>query len=417
MAWPEIKTQLNALPHRSGVYLIKGRRGRVLYVGKAASLRSRVKNHFSPSSPRGELFRTNAEKIEHIECESPEQALLLEAALIQEKKPKYNIALRDDKSYPYVEITREKFPRIFVSRPKGETNSALYGPYTKAKPLKDALTMIRRVIPFCSCKGNPKATCLFFHLGLCPAPCAGRISVKEYRENIRKIEKILKGKRQVLLHQLRGKMRKLSQQKKFEEAGKVRDEIVAIENLYQGKPAAHELMALKKSLRLPKLPLRIEAFDISNFTGKEATGSMVCFRGGIPDKNEYRRFKIRQKEKIDDYAMMGEIVRRRYRRVRDEALPLPDLVVIDGGAGHVHCARQVIEELGLDLPLVGIAKKKEEIWFPPQSQYGPEGNPVVLAESDPGLQLIQRVRDEAHRFARKYHILLRRKNMRGKERE
>jgi excinuclease ABC subunit C len=402
----DIKEKVKSLPLSCGVYIMKSKEGKILYVGKASSLRKRVSSYFSSraSLKTGFLLEQIAD-IEYIVSSTEEQALILEAALIKEKKPKYNTALRDDKSYPYVEITRDDFPRVFISRPKKKTDSFVSGPYPKAKPLKDALKLIRRIFPYRSCSHLPKNACLFFHLQLCPAPCIGKISYREYRENIKGIAKILGGERKELLEELERKMGDLARESRFEEAATARDKLLSLHNLYQGEKIEHELISLKRILNLPRIPLIIEAIDISSLGGQEAAGSVVVFKDATPLKDSYRRYRIKEVRGIDDYAMIREVVKRRYRRLLEEKKSLPQLVIIDGGLAHVDTAKQELDKLGLFIPLVGIAKKNEEIWFPQTSQ------PLIIPRNDQSLHLIQRIRDEAHRFARKYHLLLRRKKV------
>lgn len=399
----KVKKTVKLLPDAPGVYMFKGGRGMVLYIGKAVSLKKRVASHFSKASLRRDIFLKEIAGIEHIRCESSEQALVLEAALIKEHKPKYNTALRDDKSYPYIEISREKFPRVFISRPKKKTSNLLFGPYPQAKELKSALVMIRKVFPYCSCKNRPKKPCLYFHIGLCPGPCGGKVSSSAYRENIRSIVKILKGERRKLIKTLERKMKYLSSAKKFEAAGLIRDKIAAAGSLYEGKSQPHELISLKAALKLPRLPLAIEAIDISSLGNMDSVGSVVVFQDGSPDKKSYRRFKIRTVSGNDDYAKIAEVVKRRYWRILKEKAGLPDLIIIDGGQGHVAAAYRILRSLGVSSALIGIAKKKEEIWKPK------EKFPLRIAKTSPALRLIQRARDEAHRFAHSYGLIRRRK--------
>ncbi|MDD5195023.1 MAG: excinuclease ABC subunit UvrC [Candidatus Omnitrophica bacterium] len=402
----DIKAKIKQLPDTYGVYIMKSKSGQTLYVGKATSLRKRVSSYFlSGVSPKTWALVANIADIEHIECTSEEQALILEAALIKERKPKYNIALRDDKSYPYVEITNEKFPRVFISRPKKETKSMLLGPYPKAGVLRSTLKLVRRIFPYCSCKGVVRRQCLFCHLKLCPAPFAGKISATDYHENIKGIIRILKGERQELIRNLTERMQRLSAECRFEEAALLRDKISTVSNLYQGRSLTHELLALRDVLDLPSIPLYIEAIDISSLAGKEATGSVVVFRNGTADKDSYRRYRIKEVSGIDDYACMAEVVQRRYRRLKRENKPLPDLIIIDGGRSHAQRAKEELNKLAIGVPLIGIAKRDEEIWFPHREK------PLIIARSNSALQLIQRLRDEAHRFARKYHLLLREKKI------
>ncbi|MDD5070783.1 MAG: excinuclease ABC subunit UvrC [Candidatus Omnitrophica bacterium] len=403
MAEIKIQELINKLPLSSGVYIFKAQTGSVLYVGKAISIRSRVRNHFSSQSAKKDLFLSLVEEIDYITCESEEQALILEAALIKEKKPKYNIALRDDKSYPYIEITQEAFPRVKITRTDKISGKELIGPYPKVKVLKASLSLIREVFPFCSCLKRPKRPCLYYHIKLCPGPCVAGLSKDSYQENILNIKKIFKGQRQQLIRDLKNKMNKLSREMKFEEAALLRDKLVAIENLYNGKKSVHFLMALKRKLNLKSLPLHVEAIDISCLAGDFATGSVVVFRDGLSDKSAYRRYKIKTVKGIDDYAMVSEIVRRRYSRLSREKNSFPDLLIIDGGLGQLTAACQELEKLGLKVPVISIAKKNEELWLPQKSK------PLVLSKSSPELQFVQRVRDEAHRFAKSYHKLLRAK--------
>jgi len=400
----DVREKVKKLPQSPGVYIMKSKRGKAIYVGKASSLQKRVSSYFSKTvDSKTDRLIKNVDDIDYIECESAEQALILEAALIKEKKPKYNVSLRDNKSYPYIEITKEKFPRIFISRPRAINKSLLFGPYPQAKTLESALALIRRVFPYCSCKRMPKEACLFFHLKLCPAPCIGKISLSAYEDNIRSVRKILKGQRRELVIQLTAKMKKLAAEKKFEKAAFIRDKVLAIDNLYEGKPKDHEIIALKEILNLPKLPLYIEAIDISSLGRSDCVGAVVVFRDGVSDKNSYRRFQIRTARKRDDYDMIAEVIRRRYSRLMKENSFLPNLIIVDGGKGHLSRADKELRALGVSVPLIGIAKRNEEIWKVSKK------TPVVISRSNPGLHLIQRARDEAHRFAHTYGLVRRRK--------
>ncbi|MBU1121502.1 MAG: excinuclease ABC subunit UvrC [Candidatus Omnitrophota bacterium] len=401
-----LKNKVKQFPQTPGVYIMKSKKDQTLYIGKAASLKKRVLSYFlSSRTHKTDVFMSKVEDIEYIECQSEAQALILEASLIKERKPQYNIALRDDKSYPYVEITKDEFPRIFVSRPKGKTDSILLGPYPKVKLLKAALDMVRKVFPYCSCRGRFRKSCLFYHIGLCPGPCAKKVSAREYRKNIRSIYRILKGEREKLIRELEKNMKKLSEQKKFEEAARERDKLVVLNTLYHGKGSVNQLLSLKEILGLSSLPRVIEAMDISSLSGKQATGAVVVFRDGEPDKNSYRRYRIKEVEKIDDYAMIGEVFRRRYKSFIEENRKLPDLIIVDGGKGHVQRVRQEMAALGEASALIGIAKRNEEIWFPDKK------SPLIIPKDNPCLHLLQRIRDQAHRFAQSYHKLLRKKGL------
>lgn len=401
-----IREKVKGLPLRPGVYIMKSKKGKILYVGKASSLRKRVSSYFSgsPDFKTDSLLKSVGD-IDYIGCDTPEQALVLEAALIKEKKPRYNISLKDNKSYPYVEISKEKFPRIFISRPKAKTKNLLFGPYPQAKTLKSTLTLIRRVFPYRSCKRMPKNACLFFHLKLCPAPCLGKISLSDYKVNVQSICKILKGQRKELAKELTAKMKKLAAGKKFEKAAFLRDKLSAINSLYESKPKVHEIIALKEILNLPQLPLVIETIDISSLGRSDCVGSVVVFRDGVPDKNNYRRFRIKTARQRDDYEMIAEVLKRRYSRLIREKNRLPDLIIIDGGKGHLWRAYKELKALGVSIPLIGIAKSNEEVWTVLKK------TPLSIPRNNPGLHLIQRARDEAHRFAHAYGVMRRRKRV------
>ncbi len=401
----DIKKELKKIPDSCGVYIMRSARGAILYIGKAVSLKKRVASYFRQNiSEKNQILISKVRRIDYIECASPEQALILEAALIKEKKPKYNISLKDNKSYPYIKITKEKYPRVFIVRPKNKKDGIFFGPYTDVGSLEEALKSIRRVFPFCSCRGRrKKKTCLYCHLNLCPGPCAQKISLSEYNENIRAIKKILKGKRPELIFLYQSKMKKLALSQKYEKAAQLRNKIYALENIYKHRPKMHQLILLKEILGLGSLPLHIEAIDVSALGCRDATGSVVVFRDGVPDKSSYRKFLIKKVDKGDDYLRVKEVVLRRYIRLVQEKKELPNLILIDGGRGQIKFAQDALARLGLDIPLVGLAKKNEEIWLPGRDK------PLVLPKDNPGLHLLQRVRDEAHRFARSYHLLRRKK--------
>lgn len=406
----DIKEKIKKLPDSPGVYIMQSKKGNILYVGKATSLRKRVATYFSSRlAGKNKMLVEKVANIDYIKCESPQQALILEAALIKENRPKYNISLKDSKSYPYLEITKEKYPRVFISRINDKKNSFFYGPYTDMSSLKQALKLIRKIFPFCSCRGRRRNLCLYYHLGLCPGPCAEKVTLSAYNENIKAIKKILKGKRTELISDYKNKMEKLANLEKYEQAAQLRDKIYALENIYKGRPRLHQLIAVKKGLGLRKLPLLIEAIDISALGKSDATGSVVVFRDGSADKNSYRRFLIKDVRKIDDYKRIQEVVFRRYSRLQKEKKKLPDLVLIDGGKGHVMSADQIFQKLGISIALIGLAKKNEEVWFPNKDK------PKIFAKNDPALHLLQRIRDEAHRFARSYHLIRRKKRQIGRK--
>jgi len=390
---------------------MKDNAGRVIYVGKAISLRKRVQSYFRKKKimTKTDLLAADIRDIDYIDTASEAEALILEASLIKQHGPKYNVELKDDKSYPYIEISGEDYPRISVERPSRKKKSSIYyGPYVNPGLIREALALLRKIFHFRTCDPFPKKECLDYHIGLCEAPCIGKVSQKEYAKNIKNVQLILEGKKDELYRRLRKEMESLSKGRRYEEAANVRDQLRAIGALYSGTKDINyykEAEQLQRALNLPRRPERIECFDISNIMGNQAVGSMVSFFNGQPDKKNYRRFKIKDVEGIDDFRMIAEIVKRRYRRLRDERAMFPDLVVVDGGKGQLSAACEQLEALNVIVPIISLAKKEEEIYLPKKR------NPVKLLKSSLGLKVLQRVRDEAHRFAITYHRQLRSKNV------
>ncbi len=408
------RAQIKDFPDSPGVYLMKDAEGRVIYVGKAVSLRKRLRTYFGGEAlpVKTRILMRGVRSVEVRETRGEHEALLLESELIKELRPRFNISLKDDKSFPYIKVTRERFPRVTIGRRRHLRDDADYfGPYTNAKVLRQALGMLRRSFPFCSCRRFPRKVCLNYHLGLCPGPCAGKVSEKKYRRIIGRLEDFLLKKDTPLIEELAGRMRRLVARQRFEEAGRLRDQLQALSLLISLKKldADKDVFAETdfRKLGLRGEPRRVEAFDISNIAGDQAVGSLVTFAAGRPRKDGYRRFRIKTVSGIDDYAMMREVVRRRYRRLLEENGTLPDLVLIDGGRGHWEAARGVLESLGLKIPLIAIAKNEELLYTRENAE------PVRLDRASPALHLIQRVRDEAHRFAVAYHRLLRKKKSLG----
>jgi len=390
---------------------MKDSSGRIIYVGKAKSLKKRLMSYFRGGlSDKTRIQMASVETIEYRLTPTEGLALLIENSLIKQHQPKYNVSLRDSKGYPLVKITNEEFPAICITRKREPDRARYFGPYTSASLLREALKVIRRNFPYRSCHKMPEEACLYYRIGLSPAPCAGKISKRDYAATIEKIAMILEGKTDELVARLSREMLTLARQKDYEAAAKRRDQINALSSLSGSRPGlsrSDELHDLKARLGLDKLPERIEAFDISNIFGKEATGSMVSFYKGVPDKDNYRRFRIKTVSGIDDYSMLAEVVRRRYARLKEEGLKFPDLILIDGGRGHLFTAKKALEEVGAKVPFASIAKEREHIYTPERKA------PIKLGEGTPALNLIRRIRDEAHRFAVSYHHLLRRKKVIG----
>lgn len=404
-----LQAKIKALPLTSGVYLMKNADGKIIYIGKAVSLRKRVQSYFRKTQTMSKTDQLVAEirDIDTLDTHSEAQALILEANLVKEHLPKYNFDLRDDKSYPLIEVTGETFPRIEIVRPRVKNKTShYYGPYVDSRLIREALGILRKIFHFRTCDPFPKKECLDFHIGLCQAPCIGKISREEYLRNIRSVCLILEGKKDELYRTLKSEMETLSREKNFEQAAKIRDQLQAIGALYSGSPDVNyykEAEQLQRALGLPRMPERIEGFDISNIMGEQSVGSMVSFLMGKPDKSQYRRFRIKEVAGIDDFKMIAEIVRRRYRRLKQEGLAFPDLIVIDGGKGQLSAACHELEKLSVSIPIISLAKREEEIFLPGKRK------PVILSRQSLGLKLLQRLRDEAHRFALSYHRNLRAK--------
>ena len=405
------KDKAKGLPLTSGVYLMKDKDGTVIYVGKAVSLRKRVQSYFRQrkTMSKTDLLVENIADIDYIDTDSEAEALILEASLIKKYDPKFNVELRDDKSFPLIQITDEDFPRISVERPHQRiAGYTYYGPYINPKLIREALALLRKIFHFRTCDPFPEKECLDYHIGLCEAPCIKKIGKREYMKNIRNVKLILEGRKDDLYKRLHKEMEAHAKAQRYEDAAKIRDQLRAIGALYSGTRDVNyykEAEQLQRALNLPRLPNRIETFDISNIMGNQAVGSMVSFLNGRPDKNNYRRFKIKEVEGIDDFKMIAEVVWRRYRRLKNEGKMFPDLIVIDGGKGQLSAAHQELIKLGVQIPLVSLAKREEEVFLPNKR------NPVKLSLDSLGLKLLQRTRDEAHRFAVKYHRHLRDKNV------
>lgn len=411
----KLKNIIANMPAVSGVYIFKDTTGKILYIGKAKSLKKRVQSYFSrPLDSKTQVMVSKIAAIEYRLTPSEAQAQILEASLIKDNQPPYNIDLKDDKSFPWIRITHEEFPVVSIMRRKRRQNndrSLYFGPYVNVKLLRQAAKVMRKIFGFRSCKNLPRKACLYWRLKLCPAPCIHKINARDYQEIIQRIKLFLESKYEELIQNLIQKMHEAARAKNFEEAAKIRDQIDALSAIGQvkaGFTSIDDLEDLKNLLKLNKLPERIEAFDISNISGKEAAGSMVSFYKGMPDKSNYRRFRIKTVESIDDYKMLEEVVHRRYARLVEEKLPLPDLVLIDGGKPHLLAADKEIKKLGVEIPLVSIAKDKENIYTRDKIR------PIKLKFDTPALNLIRRIRDEAHRFAVSYHHVLRRKKIIGK---
>jgi len=428
--------KINRLPKNPGVYSFK-KGAKLLYIGKATNIRERVKNHFQQPAYRDNLFINQVSKVGYIKTNSEIEALILEANLIKKYQPKYNVVWRDDKNYFFVGVTKEAFPQIFWThqtklKPKTYNLKPNYvGPFVDGKALKQTLKVLRKVFPYRSCRVIPKRACLWYHLGRCPAPCLLRSKIlevpeikeslkKEIQRNANSLFEIIRGRKSRVLRELKKEMKAASLSQDFEKAAKIRDQISALEKVLAHAKVFEEFYLTQKKnwlqiqkilqqiLRTKKSVARIEAYDVSNIQGKLATGAMVTFINGLPDKNFYRKFRIRISGKPDDIAMLKEVLSRRFKHPE---WPYPDLVLIDGGIAQLNAARKskIQNPKSKKIPLIALAKRKNELYIEGQKK------PILLKSLPREIfNLILQLRDEAHRFAISYHRKLREIDLRPK---
>jgi len=430
----QLRARARQLPDRPGVYLLKDDRGRVLYVGKAASLRNRVPTYFTQQALEDrrtcDLVPRVAD-LDYLECESEVDALLTEARLIKDLQPPFNDRLKDDKSFPYLQIhIREEFPRVEFTREPLTKGVKLYGPFASAKALRGAIQVLQRIFKFRTCsldihEDDPRwkwfRPCLLYDIGQCSAPCNLRISKEEYRKDIQRLRLFLEGKRERLLQEMERDMKEAARELRFEDAARIRDEIQALKSLHlRGELEKHVqpevfyidpakgLAGLRKVLKLKETPRTIEGIDIAHLSGTDVVGSLVQFIDGVPFKPGYRRYRIKTVQGIDDYAAIREVAARRFRRLKAEELPVPDIFLVDGGKGQLNAALEGIRSVGAEPKVViSLAKEEELVYVPDRKE------PLRLSRHSFALRLLQQVRDEAHRFAQHYHHLLRRKRYTG----
>ena len=537
-----LETKLKNLPDSPGVYQFLNENGKVIYVGKARNLKNRVRTYFQKNIPsvKTQTLISKTADLEMIITDNEIEALVLENNLIKDLKPRYNVNLKDDKSYPYIKVTNEPFPRIYPTRRIIKDGSRYFGPYTDVKTMKSALRMINQVFKIRSCKLNITdeaiekrkfRVCLDYHIKKCDGPCEGLISAKDYGEMVDEVTKVLRGQTDDLIKGLKNRMDTAVAQLEFEKAAELRDKIDHLSVIsskqkvvsddfndrdiiaaaYEGKDSActvfnirsgkltgkkqlrlsmepgeeagdiysaavkfyygeyvevpkeivleeeppdketleewlggkaerkvkitipqrgslkslvkmckenailqlkelqlqkmknqgqvpYAVSALQRDLHLKVLPRQIECFDISNLQGSDSVASMVVFEDGKPKKSLYRKFIIKSVEGPDDFASMQEVIQRRYSKLKEENVPLPDLIMVDGGKGQLSSAVEILDELGFkDYNIIGLAKRLEEVFFPGRSEA------ESIPKTSSGLKLLQQVRDEAHRFAITFH--------------
>jgi len=454
---PDLQKQVHNVPHKPGVYLMRDRFNRVIYVGKARDLRKRVSSYFLPSKIAQADLKTRAMldavwDFETHVVRSDAESVLLEGKLIKEYRPRYNVSFRDDKRFLLVKVDMsEEWPRFRLARFKKDDGARYFGPYAHSGALRQTLNFMRKkfgVLTFG--RGSPTERELKSATYQVPVRLS-EINAEQYRERVVQASEFLEGHSREMIATLEEEMRKAAEKMDFEKAAELRNMIEDLRSTTKPMrrftrgslpstidPIA-DVQALADALQLPRAPRVMECFDISNISTTHVVASMVCFRNGVPDKDNYRRYRVRTVEGQDDFASMGEVVRRRYSRILLEAreanpdaadysqenpaetisrpsainhqistgfVRLPDLIIVDGGKGQLSAACRELQRLGLhDLPIIGLAKEHEEIYRPGRAL------PLQLPIDSGALRLLQRIRDEAHRFANAYHQLLMKKRI------
>jgi excinuclease ABC subunit C len=459
----QVRKKLSDLPHKPGIYLMKDRFGTVIYVGKARDLKRRVSQYFHPSRKQGWdiKFRALVDAIHDLDThivKSEPEALLLEGKLIKEFHPRYNVSFRDDKRFLLLKVNlNDPIPRFSLTRLKTDDGARYFGPFANSGALRNTLSLVRRKFNLRGCRPLTPTEidykhCLYANLKFCTAPCIRNVSLEQYKQQVLAACEFLEGQTGEFEKQIEDEMRKAAAAQNFEKAAELRDALADLrrttkrtekfERIPYTLPVAinpeSDVRELARILNLPNPPDRIEGFDISNISGTFAVASMVSFWRGRPDRSNYRRFRMKTVTGQDDFACMAETVHRRYSRLKREAnqsaqisensvaeeqpteqeLPpsdelnapwvpkptsgFPDLILIDGGKGQLNAALGELEKLGLNqIPIIGLAKEFEEIYRPGESE------PLRLSHDSPALKLLQRVRDESHRFANTYNAKLR----------
>ncbi|MFH1061573.1 MAG: excinuclease ABC subunit UvrC [Candidatus Omnitrophota bacterium] len=407
----DLNQKIKTLPDSPGVYLMKDALGTIIYIGKAISLKKRVGSYFSRAAQpaKQKILVSHIQDIETVLTLNEAEALILESALIKEYKPKYNVAIKDDKAYPLLRLSvNERFPRLAIARRKKNDKAMYFGPYISGRLLRQALKLMRGLFPLRACNAMPKTVCLNYHIKQCLGPCQGYADQAAYKKIVDNLLLFLKGRKSDLIAKLSKDMKTAAAAHDYETALDLRNQLESLSSVpieYKRFKVADQVAELQNVLRLKHRPVIIEGYDISNISGTDSVGSMVSFKNGYALKSRYRRFKIKTVNSIDDYAMIQEVLKRRFSGQLLETLDLPDLILIDGGKGHLKCAAQQLEQLNLSLPIISLAKKFEHIYVQWQDQ------PVALALNSKALRLLVSIRDEAHRFALNYHQGLRKKQM------
>lgn len=437
MATDAINAALKRLPKEPGVYFHKNVDNEIIYIGKAANLNNRVRQYFHKSrlkDAKTDALVAEITDLDWIVVASEAEALFLEAELVRRYQPKYNILLRDDKSVSYVRINiKDKAPAVTITRRPLDDNAEYFGPFLSSSPVRKSLQYLRKIFPYSTHATLPSRGCLQTHIGLCPGPETSNYDRKKYLSDLNKLTWYLRGERKKVVNELESEMNRASKNQQFEQAAKLRNQLVALkslqvkiifsdrENLDLSKD--HALQELSKLLTLVNPPRRIEGYDISHMSGTDTVASMVVFTNGVSDKQNYRKFKMRLPGN-DDFAHMNEVIKRRLGSKNIKAWGQPNLYLIDGGKGQLRSAIAARDEFGFKTPMIGLAKKHEEIVVHKYKSNVVINNQVLkslkgfrvdesddyvrldLPESSNIIKLLQRIRDESHRFAVSYHSVL-----------
>ena len=422
MTTDSLKKFISSAPSSPGIYLFK-ERGEKIYIGKAASIKSRLGSYLKTEDVRIKKMLSVADRLEFRPTTSDIEALILESQLIKDFQPQFNIMLRDDKQYFFVGFTDDDFQRLFLTHQPQRTSGEFIGPFTDGSTLKSTLKFLRKVFPYCTCKSLHNNFCLNYHIGKCVGFCCLKDSPersrriaeekKNYLRNVRALKEILNGKRKSLIKDLAIEMSSAAKKENFETAIILRKKIKGLERIFENarviqtydtsKYHKQGLLDLKNILKLKKIPIRIEGYDISNIQGTNATGSMVVFENGVPNKNQYRLFRIRNKNTPDDTYMLSEVLQRRFNHPEWK---FPDLILIDGGKGQLNTAKGIIKLLGEKIPVMSLAKGKYEIFSTTFEK------PVSMAKLAPNVRnLLKNIDTEAHRFAISHYRRLHKRGM------
>jgi len=426
----ELKQKLRDLPDKPGCYLMRDRKGAIIYIGKAISLRKRVQSYFRPSTmrtaaPKVRSMINSVVDLETVVVRNEAEALLTEGSLIKQYRPRFNVLLRDDKRYLALKADpRAPVPRLSTCRIIRNDGASYFGPFPSSVVVRTVLDFVEKRYGLRKCTPiQPDAEtyrhCMNDIIRFCSAPCIQRVSADEYRQKFEEACAFLRGERLAVIEEVKVLMEEASEKHQYEKAASYRDTWIALRQMVkqrfriQTPPEIQKAEALKgvhelqSVIGLPLPPGRIEGFDISNLFGTHSVASMVVATDGIPDKRYYRRFRIKTVEGADDPRSMAEVISRRYKRLRDENKEMPGLIMIDGGITQLRASREALHALGLEIPTIGLAKQMEEIVVDNEQQQS-----IFIPHDTAALKVLIRLRDEAHRFAIDYHRRLRNRTIR-----